>query len=179
MYALSGSINDINDSILRATIPIALRQKKSSRSEVIGSGVLVNVHGEIVLLTAAHVIDREADGDLLIPGRKYFTPLSGDFFKSKPPSSGRREDDKFDIGYVCLDKRPRQNLHSDCKILQRSDASLESDGKPKLCTLAGFPWRKTVSKQGMIGTEFTTLRDLSKRFGIQRAWIFKRLSPRC
>jgi hypothetical protein len=157
MYALSGSINDYNSRALHAIIPIALRQHNSTKTEVIGSGVIVQIHNETFLLTAAHVLDRESDGDLLVPGKLYFSPLAGHFFKLKPPASGRREDDKFDVAYCCLDNGLRSNLHSNCAVLERPDCSFEKATTPKLYTLAGYPWRKTNSAKGAIHTEFTTL----------------------
>ena len=53
---------DVDGPALLSVVPVALYQHGQRAPEVVGSGVLAHVFGQGVLLTAAHVLDKLADG---------------------------------------------------------------------------------------------------------------------
>jgi hypothetical protein len=141
-----------------ATLPIVLRRSDAEKSEQIGSGVVIKISGQTFLLTAAHVADFKSDGLLMIPGREEFFSPSGIYTTMNMPVSGSREDDKFDVAYICLDNNSASGLHSSCKILEHEDLYLGEDSPRRyFYTFIGFPWRKTKVKDGEIATDLTSM----------------------
>lgn len=102
-----------------STVPIALRWKDNRPSEPIASGVLIRIISSTFLLTAAHVTDRQDEGDLLIPGQQGFRQVTGWFSSMRMPPSGQRADDKLDVAYFRLDDDCINDLHADCQVLER------------------------------------------------------------
>lgn len=145
-----------------ATIPIILNPENGKGTEAIGSGVLLRIVDRVFLLTAAHVTDRWSEGTLMIPGRDRFIPVQGSFACTKLPDSAERREDALDIAYVWLDADCVKELHPDCQVLERGDASLECRYQRNVTyTFAGYPWRKSKSKDGEISTEFYTMSGFS------------------
>jgi len=147
-----------NNSTFSATVPILLERSSKNKPEVIGSGVLVRIVNRTFLLTAAHVTDKQKEGELLIPGEEGFMPITGRFASTRLPPSGDRDDDKFDVAYCCLDHDCASTLDSRCMVLARQDVHLgtESDMRT-VFTFAGFPWRKTNVAGGGVETNSQTL----------------------
>lgn len=144
-----------------ATVPIAYERWNSNRSELIGSGVLIRIGNRTFLLTVAHVADFNSQGRLLIPGKDRFMSPGGLYSVMNLPPSGNRNDDKLDVAYVCLENESADNLHSDFKILDHQDLSLEEEPSRRMIyTFAGFPWRKSRSSAEAIGTVFNTMEGI-------------------
>lgn len=140
-----------------STVPVALEPHGSQKLELIGSGVLLRIVNRTFLLTAAHVMDYQEDGTLLIPGERGFMPVRGYFSPTFLPHSGRRNDDQIDAAYYWLDEDCVAELHPSCAILGRADVSL--DGEPARqtdYTFAGYPWRKGNVTVGRVATSFYT-----------------------
>jgi hypothetical protein len=153
-----------NNSTFSATVPVVLKRFDMQKPEVIGSGVLVRIVDRTFVLTAAHVIDRQEHGTLLIPGEHGFMPMTGRFASTPLPASGVRSDDNLDMAYCCLDNECASTVDSRCVILGRQDLSLE----PKLAsrtnfTFAGFPWRRSNVTGGRIGTESQTFTGIEAK----------------
>jgi len=165
----------LGDQPFSAVVPVLLQRNPNAQAEHIASGVLIQICNEVFFLTAAHVMDRDSEGELLIPGKTVFIPLTGNFSKMHLPSSGLRLDDKFDVAYCCLESECVSELHPDCRILQRDDVSLE--GAPpsrRVYTVCGYPWRRTKTRGRSIDTLLTTLQgyevgtDVYEKLGLSR-----------
>src|SRR5215210_833552 len=89
------------DRVAKYVVPIYGTDERHERY-VVGSGVLMRVHGHGFLMTAAHVLDenRRAQTNIEVPGRGALLPIGGQAMKSPLPASGRRDDDRIDIGVV-------------------------------------------------------------------------------
>lgn len=141
-----------------ATMPIAFERQGSSKTEIIGSGVLIHIENSTFLLTAAHVSDFANDGDLLIPGKEGFMSLSGHYISGPMPTSGKRSDDHLDVAFVRLDSRCVENLNSRSYLLREQDFAADGEMSGRtVYTFAGFPWRRTKVENKSITTEFQTM----------------------
>jgi hypothetical protein len=147
-----------NCSLLDAICPVFHLQGDNFNSmQQVGSGVLVRIADETFLLTAAHVLDHQANGHLFIPGSDGITSLYGYHAYTKPPGMTSREDDKGDIGYYKLPPPLREGLDPMLKPVGMDDLLLTDyleDGD--LFTFAGYPWRKSKKVKGKQSTEMTT-----------------------
>jgi len=162
----SRMLNEImcSNPTFSATVPVVLERFDTKKLEVIGSGVLIRIMNRTFLLTAAHVIDQQEDGTLLMPGKQGFMPMNGRFSSMRLPASGRRSDDKLDVAYCWLDNDCAAKLDSCCMVLEREDVSLEAKPDRRTeYTFAGFPWRKTNVTEGRVETNSQTLTGIEAK----------------
>ncbi|HEX8170996.1 MAG TPA: hypothetical protein VF824_10695 [Thermoanaerobaculia bacterium] len=108
----------VEDRVAKYVVPLYGTDERGQRY-VIGSGVLVQVHDEGFLVTAAHVLDenRRAMTNIEVPGRGALVPIGGQALKSPLPASGRREDDWIDIGAVPLSPALRDEVGTHFRFL--------------------------------------------------------------
>jgi hypothetical protein len=128
-----------------------------------GSGVLLRIGHRPFLLTAAHVIDADSQGDLLVTTKRKLIPIAGHKVAIGLPSSGRREDDKYDVAYCAVDEACEASLIEDGSVfLERDDVDLSVESHSEDCYMfAGYPWRKTERKHGCIEASFRTMTGLT------------------
>ena len=134
----------MSKDLYKAVCPIFLDHNDRTKTEQIGSGVLLQIATEKFLLTAAHVTDLQKEGALLIPGKDGLTQIYGNLAHLAVPRGFKRIDDKMDIAYYRLPRDLAGNLHPDLVPLTRdhlflSDNMLEGD----VYTFVGYPWRKS------------------------------------
>jgi len=109
------------------------------RHFLVGSCVLVRLGAEVFLFTAAHVLDEPS---LLLGLPTGFVGLHGQAIKSTPPADKGREDDRADVGIVCL----TSSLHGalgDTPVLSSAELDVEDQATPERPTqhylVIGFP----------------------------------------
>lgn len=145
-----------NNPTFKATIPIYLKEFGAKYPELVGSGVLVRIHNQHFLLTAAHVTEHKGKGDYFTLSGSGFSELSGKFAKLTP-ISGRLTDDTLDVAYLELDEQCVAKLDPSFGTVESQDMFVKAE--PQLrhnYTFAGFPWRKSKMKGKTIQTEFIT-----------------------
>ena len=167
----------LNTPTFSATLPLIL-DSRPGISQLVGSGVLIRISDRTFVLTAAHVTDLEDENSrLLAPGRHdYWMPLTGYFSSMRLPPSGRREDDKLDVAYFCLDPDCAREIHPSIKALSPDQMTLEREPGHRLqYTFAGYPWRKSVVRKQTVETSSWTLTGAEtgkgdyERLGLRRA----------
>lgn len=92
----------MNGLEVRKTVIPILGESRKAEPCAVGSGVLISMQGRNWIVTAAHVLDEVANGNLYLGGSDGLLDLQGEFFKTPMPPTGRK-DDPFDVGYVCVD----------------------------------------------------------------------------
>lgn len=133
---------------IRETVcPIWIRCSKGY--DLIGSSVLCSVGGRMFLISAAHVLDWGKDGDL-------FIGLPNGYLKITDPANvtdapdGCREDDRIDIGFICLSEHAAALLRPTYAALPMSWVSVEDISTAgQAYRVFGCPDRK-VDKDGRI-----------------------------
>ena len=92
------------DRLQNAVVPIYAPDKKR-RPEVVGSGVLLVIGEDVLLLTAAHVIDLNDEGDratFYVPRGLELDALECPAWKNVLPPGKSREHDVLDIGFMAI-----------------------------------------------------------------------------
>src|SRR5438105_6675290 len=91
------------DRAAKYVVPLYGTGERSERY-VIGSGALVRIDDCGFLATAAHVLDEQSrrHTNIEVPGRNALLPIGGQAMKSPLPASGRRDDDRIDVGILPL-----------------------------------------------------------------------------
>jgi hypothetical protein len=92
----------MNGLEVRQTVVPILGESRKGEPCAVGSGVLVSLQGRNWIITAAHVLDEVANGNLYLGGSTDLLELQGEFFRTPMPPTGRN-DDPIDVGYVCID----------------------------------------------------------------------------
>jgi hypothetical protein len=139
----------------QSVCPIFIENPTSGNLNQIGSGVFVEIQGELFLLTAAHVTDYEQVGRILIPGVQGLIAPHGSFAHLAVAAGGKRLDDKLDIAYYRLNREILNELPSTLKPLQREDVALfDSLTEGDIYSFSGYPYRKTRLRGDRIETEF-------------------------
>jgi hypothetical protein len=95
--------------LLKSTVPL-YQGKKHGVPEVAGSGVLVELAGMRFLLTAGHVLDLRAKGQLVVGLSPELVTLAGDPMRLRTPGSMVGMIDRIDIGIVHLRGGPWDNV---------------------------------------------------------------------
>lgn len=108
---------------MEATAPI-LQAGSRGFMEFIGSAVLVEIGTEAFALTAAHVLDHEADGELFLGRVGDIVSLRGNRALSWLPESGKRQDDTIDLGIVHLSVGTRSSFSAN-EFIRPSDLLLD------------------------------------------------------
>jgi hypothetical protein len=125
---------------LSAPVPILRYKRETDEPESHGSGILIEISGRFILLTAAHVLDGADDSDLRAGVNESFVSLNGMWYRTRLPSSGNREHDKVDIGYCVLeDDETLSELQSSDRVLNRSDVILNEPLPGLSLRVCGYP----------------------------------------
>ena len=109
------------------------------RHSLVGSCVLVRLGSEVFLFTAAHVLDEPS---LLLGLPTRFVALEGQALTSTPPAGKGREDDRSDVGVVCV----ASGLHGvlgETQVLSSSELDVDDRATPDVPTkhylVIGYP----------------------------------------
>lgn len=135
--AFDQNLRNVQDRVQQTVCPI-YEEDDRERPALFGSGVILRVPPRLFLLTAAHVLDRNRQSTLYVPGRDELVPLKGSSGRTLEPASGRI-DDKIDIGFVCLEAAMQEEL-TRFRILRPEDIDANDAPAPKtLYAFAGYP----------------------------------------
>jgi hypothetical protein len=146
-----------NCRLLDAVFPVFYAANDESPLEQIGSGVLLQIGGEIFALTAAHVTDQLAMGTLFMPAVDGIKPIAGYHSYNPPPPGRSRDADKADMAYYRLGPELRKELHPLFKPASIADLAFSDDlNDGDLFTYAGYPWRKSRRREGIQESERVT-----------------------
>jgi hypothetical protein len=125
---------------LSAPVPILRYKGATEQPDSHGSGIFIEISGQFILLSAAHVLDAGDDADLRAGVNKSFISLAGMWFRTRLPPSGNREHDKVDIGYCVLeDDETLSELQSSQRVLRRSDVILTEPMPGLSLRVCGYP----------------------------------------
>jgi len=122
---------------------------------VVGSGVLMRIDDCGFLATAAHVLDEQgrAHTNIEVPGKNALLPIGGQAIKSPLPASGRRDDDRIDIGVLPLQPEVMDELLAHFIFLDV--AQLDPSDVPStqtLYTFVGYPSSQHEGPRGGVLT---------------------------
>jgi hypothetical protein len=109
---------------LDSLCPVFLQRSDRDFVEQIGSAVLLKMSNEVLLLSAAHVLEGDSEGILSIPCRNSICAVQGTQIAVGLPASGRRADDRVDIACIKLDRMIADDLHPTLRPLTRDDLAL-------------------------------------------------------
>jgi hypothetical protein len=142
---------------LDSLCPIFLHRSGRDFLEQIGSAVLLKISDEVLLLSAAHVLEQHSEGILSVPCRHSIRTVQGTLIAVGLPASGRRVDDRVDIACIKLDRVIANDLDPMLRPLDRCDLALfDTLRSGDHYTFAGYPWRKSEFKQNVACTTLTT-----------------------
>lgn len=137
----------ISNEILHHTCQLFKKTKEGMRPH--GSGVLVEIKDEVVLLTASHVTDGVSDNDQL-----YFR-IHGGYVSCV---GGLQEtdisiDETIDLAYVILDREVAENLRKGYRILPVSKIRRHNEllDAGQYCVI-GFPEKNQKVESGVLRT---------------------------
>jgi len=109
---------------------------------LLGSGILLKIQTDYILITAAHVIDDSEKGNLAIPFENTLNGLDG-FYCSPIPVGKTRDDDMYDFAFAFLNSRTVDGLLRNYKFLDYSNLLLDDiDTGVKIYSFIGFPGSK-------------------------------------
>lgn len=165
------------DTLENHVVPIFTIRKRG-QIDFEGSGILGRLEGRYYLVTAAHVIDACEQGVFLPHFEGINTPLSNNAIVTRMPATGRREDDKLDIGVIRLTDDEVSQIGTGAFF----DLTHTLDGPPEEPVLMmlglGFPARdqKIRRRQSMVETVITSfLTGCAEWRGYQVARVDPRL----
>jgi len=133
----SANMHQFADDAQRGVCPIfGIRE---SVGGPIGSGFLLRVGTETLLLTAAHVVYRRYEIPLYIPGADHPIVLEGDFYTTGPRNRVTSPQFGVDIAFVVLNPRTASEC-SGCTILTPDDFDVaDTSSLQTLYGFTGFP----------------------------------------
>lgn len=148
--AFTQRVREAEDRTARYVIPVFATNERLHHY-ALGSAVLLKISNKHFLISAAHVFDEHRNPrlptDLLIPGRDRLIALSGTMITSSLPPSGRRNDDKVDIGILHLDHEVVHELaHFRFLGIKKVDPS-DAPYPQSLYTFVGYPGTKQKPPQ--------------------------------
>lgn len=132
-------LDSVLERYVSAVCPISIRYP-SGGVDALGSGVFIALGGFKFLLTAAHVTDRAATGDLIVSGSERAIYLEGFHASGRLPSSGSRNNDLLDIAYFRLEESLVTQLNPFFTFLGINDLDLFDTTKAgDVYSMIGFP----------------------------------------
>ena len=141
----------------KASICPIFREHRGSM-EQFGSSVLLDILGVNFLLTASHITDLNESSSLYIPGKKHLIPISGYLADMRMPTSGNRDDDRYDVAYYRLDHDCISEIHDEFAFLKADDCDLYDTTSDGDCyTIIGYPSRKSETVGQSTRTELISL----------------------
>lgn len=147
---------------LDSVCPIFVCYKASNKIEQIGSAVLLEIEGQMFLLTAAHVADWRDKGELCIPTEKGIEGIEGHIASMNVPKGVSRNKDKIDMAYFCLSEALVKKLHRSFLPLTMDDCWLTDNTQPKdIYSFSGFPLSKAKNRNDRYSSEMVTYSGVS------------------
>ncbi len=135
-----------------SVLPLFLDDGRSL--EQFGSGVLVALSDRHFVLTAAHVTDLVAQGDVCAPTEEGILPIRGGYGHARLPRNVPRNTDKYDIAYFSLSPDYAGSLHRAINPLIVDDCRLwESLVEDDIYTFTGYPASKSRARSDSHSTE--------------------------
>lgn len=130
-----------------SVIPV-YRQVARGTPELIGSAVLLRIRDATFLCTAAHVLEAREGANVYLPHGDTLQPFVGRLHVTRPPSTGRRVDDKFDFALDRLDAERADRFTKYRVITLDQIDQNEVPQVGRLYTFIGFPASKNKSRFG-------------------------------
>lgn len=144
---LRTNLEKLEDEVQRAACPIY--GIKTSEGVLVGSGFLLHIAEDLLLVTAAHVLEWRRTHALHLPGDKVLVPLGGQVLTTTTYDKDGKPDFGYDIGCVVL-KTP--TTVPGCTVL--SPASLDVDDLPARQTMYGFTGFPETQNRAKPGRKF-------------------------
>lgn len=135
-----------NCDLLDSVVPIF---HDSTRDEIeqVGSGIVLDVGGELFILSAAHVFDTEEEQNLYIPTAEKIEAMTGTISGGVMPPNGERKHDRVDMAYFHLAPEWREKLQPNTSPASVDDLLLTDEVETgNIHTFVGYPWRKTTKR---------------------------------
>jgi len=158
-HYVSRIVQSASERVLNATVPILRKIPEYRNVEPLGCGVMLFIQGEYFLVTAAHLLNSEMWGDLVMPGANGATvSLQGELCTSH---LGNKE--RSNIDFAILRFYPKMHRHFTIydPILEDEILMNHSIVKKDHYLLAGYPIRKIKKTVGEKEFTFTAFKFLT------------------
>lgn len=137
-----------------ALYPIFIKYNLKGSLKQIGTGVLVDISGRVFLLTAAHVINQNKFGDILIPTNEGLKQLPGEFSFLDLYENKKGSEIIYDVGYFKLDVNFSEKYLSTASKIRIEDLAFIKDStQAAFYTIAGYPSSKSKVKSRLTTSE--------------------------
>ena len=124
-------------------VPIFHSSDLPKKFQQIGTGILVQLYGELLLLTAAHVTDQLHAGELMVPTAEGFSPIEGYMMHIDLPPEIPRSQDTVDIAYFRITLQLAGLLSHHFRVLPHARAQvITSISELVVCSASGYPASK-------------------------------------
>jgi hypothetical protein len=134
--AMRTAISELEDFAQVHSCPIY--DISESKGDLIGSGFLLKLDSQLVLITAAHVLENIRSSDLYLPGHGTIVPLEGQLHTTLRYETGGRPNYGLDFAWVVLSPRCAESVSA--QPLTAED--LDPNDIPRIQVhygFAGFP----------------------------------------
>lgn len=139
---LDAFTTELKKDVYAAVRPVCIPDDHS-RPEQIGTCVLIEIGARHFLAAAAHVFDHGTRGNLHVAADGVFVELKGSLIRSVPPT-GRRRDDKFDIGFLEITGDVAANL-GDVRYCTSDRLDVDDPADSSVVyAIIGYPHRLTT-----------------------------------
>ncbi|QGT78598.1 hypothetical protein GM160_06635 [Guyparkeria halophila] len=146
-----------------ALVPIFVETKIPKRLTQIGTGVFSQIRGQPFLFTAAHVVDEQAQGTLLVPTSLGLVPIHGYMAHVDLPPEIPRRDDMIDVAYYRLSRMFAKSLCHHFRPLPPERTELiQSSLNLSVCSASGYPASKAKKdSEGVLSSEIFSFRGVA------------------
>jgi hypothetical protein len=142
-------------------VPVFHETEIPQRLRQIGTAIFANLWGEMLLLTAAHVIDEFKSGELLVPTELGILPIQGYIGHIDLPPEIPRSDDSVDIAYCRLSTRFAKALcHHFTPLPQARAELIRSASELTVCSASGYPASKAKKNGEKLSSEVFSFRGV-------------------
>lgn len=152
-HYVSRTVTSASERVLRATVIITQKISEFGNVQPLGCGVLLLLQGEYFLITAAHLLNLEMWGELVMPGADGTTvALQGELC-----TSHQHNKEHSNIDFAILRFYPKMHRHLTIYDPIREDEILMNHNmlKEDHYLLAGYPIRKIKKTSGKKEFHFT------------------------
>lgn len=168
-----GQMNSLMPRVLEATAPV-FRFDKLGNPEFLASAVLVKVSDKHFVLTAGHVLDARSSSPLYVGSGNAVVLLQGRHMSTLFPVGGQREQDRIDIGIVCLAEEAARGLKEDEFLTLGDLAILDAARTTGHYVFAGYPsskHKRSIKNEEAEATLYSFIADSAPQKDYQDAGL--------
>ena len=141
-------------------VPIFRLNDRRDGVEPHASAVLIKIHKDFYLFSAAHAFVACQPGDLFVPAKDGLTPLRGDLRFIR--SSEKVEDDLTDVAVLGIPGALRAQLRGAFSPFPQTRTALVTSALDLGgCSISGFPVSKAKKRENMLSSEVFSFRGIA------------------